>query len=123
MKKILGLAVGVLLSFATFAQSGVAFSDSHDGYNKATTQSFHFTFPSSISIDQINKSAAFYTAYFTVTPTTAANGTNVEIKLVEDNEMSRRVMTRFFVSLEVQDISVNGNSIVLADFMTTYVML
>lgn len=123
MKKILGLAVGILLSFATIAQSGVTFLDADGDYNKVTTQTFHFSFPSKITVDQINSNAAFYTSYFTVTATPAGETINVDIKLVEDNEMSRRVISRFFVSLEVQDIIVNGAYVKVPDFMSTYIML
>src|SRR5688500_9976475 len=123
MKKILGLAVGILLSFAASAQSGVTFTDAHDGYNKATAQKFNFSFPSTYTVDQINSSATYYVQYFTVAPTQVADGLNVEIKLVEDNEMSRRVIARFFTSLEVKDITVNGTSVLMPDFMSTYIML
>jgi hypothetical protein len=124
MKKILGLAVGVLLSFAASAQSGVTFTDASANYDKATTQKFNFSFPSTIyTLDQINSSATFYTSYFTVSPVQSADAINVEIKLVEDTEMARRVVGRFFTTLEVKDILVNGSYVVLADFVSNYIML
>lgn len=123
MKKILGLAVGILLSFAASAQSGVTFTDAHDGYNKATAQKFNFSFPSTYTIDQINNSAVYYVQYFTVTPTQVADGIHVEIKLVEDNEMSRRVVGRFFTALEIKEIMVNGTAVLVSDFVPTYIML
>jgi len=123
MKKLVGLAVGILLSAATFAQSGVTFTDAHDGYNKTTTQKFNFSFPSKYTVEQINTSASYYTAYFTVAPVATADGVNVQIQLVEDNEMSRRVVARFFVSLEVQEINVNGTAMPVSDFASTYIML
>jgi hypothetical protein len=46
------------------------------------------------------------------------------VKLVEDNEMARRVITRFFVTLEVQKILVNGESyLTVSDFAAKYLML
>jgi len=122
MKKILGLVTGLFLTVATIAQTGVTFDDAKDGYNKTTTTVFNFTFPSSYTVESINKVAAFYPTYFTVTPTTG-EGVNVVIKLIEDNEMARRVITRFFIGMEIREISVNGTSMELQNFMEKYIML
>lgn len=122
MKKILGLAAGFLLTIATYAQ-GVTFTDANESYNKATTQSFHFSFNSSFTMDEINKSGAFYTGYFTVTPVASSTGHDVTITLVEDSEMARRVVQRFFITLSVETISVNGADIAVEEFVSQYIML
>lgn len=123
MKKILGLVVGVLMTAFTFAQSGVNFTDAGDGYDKTAAQSFHFNFDANYSIDDINKTAAYYTDYFTVEAVTnGGEGTTVVINLV-DNEMGRKVITRFFVSLEVDTINAEGREIDLHDFIAEYIML
>lgn len=123
MKKIFGLAVGMLLSVATIAQSGVTFNDAVDGYNKATAHTFHFSFSSNYTLEQVNNAATFYTSYFTVAATAAGDGLSVNITLVEDNEMSRRVVTRFFSYLEVENVTVNGTHIMRDDFVSQYIML
>ena len=123
MKKILGLAAGLLLTAATFAQAGVKFTDAVDGYNKATAQTFHFNMDSNYTLESINTNAAFYTSYFTVAATPGTSGTDVAITLVEDNEMARRVISRFFISLEVQAVDVNGTKMAIFDFMAAYIML
>ena len=123
MKKILGLAAGMFLAVATFAQSGVTFNDAKDGYNKTATQTFNFTFDSNYTVEQINKTAAFYPSYFTVVATPGVSSTSVTLTLVEDNEMARRVVSRFFISLECENISVNGTDVALMDFMGQYIML
>lgn len=123
MKKILGLAAGLFLTAATFAQSGVSFNDAQAGYKKEATQTFNFTFDSNYTIEEINKTAAFYTDYFTVAATPATGGTTVAITLVEDNEMARRVISRFFISLECQNITVNGTAMDASEFMSAYIML
>ena len=123
MKKILGLAAGLLLTAATFAQKGVQFTDGVDGYNKTTAQTFHFNMESNYTLESINTNAAFYTSYFTVVATPGTAGTTVAITLVEDNEMARRVISRFFISLEVPVITVNGTDMPIFDFMSAYIML
>ena len=123
MKKILGLAAGLLLTAATFAQTGVKFTDAVDGYNKTTATTFHFNLESGFTLESINTTAAFYTSYFTVAATPGTGGTAIAISLVEDTEMARRVISRFFISLEVQNIEVNGTSMPIFDFMDTHIML
>ncbi len=124
MKKILGLAAGLFLTAMTFAQSGVTFSDASDSYDKATTTSFNFVFNSDYSVEDIDKAATYYTSYFTVaTAANGADGNTVKIDLVEDNDMSRRVITRFFISLEVEQITVSGTDMTVDEFMSTYIMM
>lgn len=122
MKKILGLVLGMFLTVATFANGVVTYSDAATAEKSKTEGVFNFAFDSSFSIEEIAKSATYYENYFTVTPVAAETGVTVLIKLVEDNEMSRRVITRFFVSLEVKEIVVNGTAVSIDDFIATYVM-
>lgn len=123
MKKILGLAAGMMLTIATFAQGSVTFLDANATYDKTKVTSFNFEFSPEFTVDQINKAAEFYTSYFTVTPAASPAGISVTVKLVEDNEMARRVITRFFVTLEVEKILVNGESMMVSDFAAKYLML
>jgi hypothetical protein len=56
-----------------------------------------------------------------VTPSGSV-GNQVNIALVEDNEMARRVIMRLLVNLDIDAINVNGNEMERNDFMTTYIM-
>lgn len=122
MKKLIGLVLGMFLTVATFANGVVTYSDAATAEKSKTSGTFNFAFDSSFSVEDITKTATYYENYFTVTPVAAEKGTTVLIKLVEDNEMSRRVITRFFVSLEVKEIVVNGTVVLIDDFIATYVM-
>ncbi len=122
MKKVLGLMVGMFLTLATFANGVVTYSDANTAEKSKSEGVFHFSFDSEFTQDQIDKAAKYYTSYFTVTPTVTTEGFNVAIKLVEDNEMSRRVITRFFVTLDVNAVNVNGTPIKIDDFIAKYVM-
>ena len=68
------------------------------------------------------KTANYYTNYFTVAPVKSEAGITVKISLVDDSEMARRVVTRFFVSLEIKTINVNGTEVQLDEFIKTYIM-
>jgi len=122
MKKLLGLVLGMFLTLTTFANGGVTYSDASTAEKSKTEGVFNFSFDSEFTLDEINKTAKYYTSYFTVTPVKTESGINVTIKLVEDNEMARRVVNRFFVSLEVKEINVNGTKIPTEQFVTKYVM-
>ena len=122
MKKLLGLVLGIFLTVATFANGVVTYSDAATAEKSRTEGVFNFAFDSSFSIEDITKTSTYYENYFTVTPVASENGVTVLISIVEENEMSRRVITRFFVSLDVKEIVVNGSVVTIDDFIATYVM-
>ena len=124
MKKFVGLLTGLLLTVATFAQSGVSFNDASSDYDKTKTSTFNFTFDSKYSADDINTNAAYYESYFS-TETTAdgSKGTKVKIAVVGENEMSRKIILRLFVALDVKTINVNGVEMGRDEFIKKYVAL
>ncbi len=124
MKKILGLVAGLMMAAFTFGQSTIAFTDATDSYNKKATTSFNFIFSPTHTAEDITSNAAYYESYFTVTVVAAGTGGNtVNITLVEDNEMARRVIMRLFVNLEINEIGVNGTDMERNEFMTTFIMV
>lgn len=122
MKKILGLALGLMISAFTFAQSPATFSDAVSGYDKATTTTFHFNLDETITNEAINMYSVYYVDYFTIDAIAATIGHDIVITLVQDDEMSRKVIQRFFASLPVNAIGVNGTDVDLSDFMLTYII-
>ena len=121
-KKIFGLLLGMLLTVSTFANGVVTYTDAANAEKSKSEGVFNFSFDSNFTLEQINKSAEYYKNYFVVTPVKSETGINVNIKLTEDNEMSRRVITRFFVSLEVKELMVNGTPLKTEDFIAKFVM-
>jgi len=123
MKKFLGLVAGLLFTAFSFAQATVSFSDATTDYDKAATTSFNFIFSPIHTAEDIKSNAAYYESYFLVTVTPSGSvGNQVNIALVEDNEMARRVIMRLLVNLDIDAINVNGNEMERNDFMTTYIM-
>jgi VCBS repeat-containing protein len=122
MKKILGLTLGLLLSAFTFGQSAITFTDATSGYDKSATTAFHFTFDSSISNETITTNSAYYTDYFTVDAVADGANHNVTFTLVDDTDMSRRVISRFFISIQAAGIDVNGTVMTIDEFMAAYIM-
>ena len=122
MKKILGIVLGMFLTVATFANGVVTYSDAATAEESKTEGVFNFQFDGNFTVEEINKTANYYTSYFTVTPVASADGISVLIKLNDDNEMARRIVTRFFVSLDVREITVEGSVVSIDDFIAKYVM-
>jgi Zn-dependent M28 family amino/carboxypeptidase len=123
MKKLLGLAAGLLFTAMSFAQSNVVFTDASATYDKATTTSFNFIFSPAYAADDIKSNASYYTSYFTLTLEEAGTaGYKVNIKLVEDNEMARRVILRLFTSLDVKEINAGGTQIERDEFVEKYII-
>lgn len=114
---------GILFTAMSFAQSNVAFSDATTTYDKAATTSFNFVFSPAYSAEDIKDKASYYTSYFTLSVETIGSaGNKVNIKLVEDNEMSRRVILRLFTSLDVKQINAAGEQMERDEFMKKYIL-
>lgn len=79
---------------------------------------FEFILPSVVTEEQVQKSAKFYVKYFTVAFDSSSD--KAVIKMVKNDEGSRNVLTRFFVSLGVSHIEMDGKMIVLDDFRADY---
>jgi hypothetical protein len=122
MKKILGVLFGLFLTTTIYANGVVVYSDVNNAEKAKTEGVFNFKFDTSFKLEDINKTAKYYTSYFTVKPVKVDDGFNVKISLVDDNEMARRVVTRFFVSLNVKEIMVNEKPIPIDDFVAKFVM-
>ena len=123
MKKILGLVFGLMIGAFSFAQSPVTFNENVSTYDKNATTVFHFNFDATITEESINSNKKYYTDYFTVGSTANAHGGHdVTITLAQDDELSRKVVQRFFASLQVEKINVNGSEIAMTDFISTYIL-
>ncbi len=124
MKKILSLVAGLMITALTFGQSTISFTDASADYDKTATTSFNFVFSPIHSAEDIQSNAAYYESYFAVTVTAAGSaGNTVNITLVEESEMARRVIMRLLVNLEINSVGVNGLDVERNDFMTEYIMI
>ncbi len=121
MKKILGLAAGLLMTAFTFGQSSVTYTDAAAGITSATE--FNFVFSDIHTTDAINAAASYYTSYFDVAVTDAGNaGNNVKISLLEDTAIARRVILRLLVTLEVGTVDMDGVDIDRDDFVLKHIV-
>ena len=125
MKNILGLAFGLMIAALSFGQSSPAkFSENMSSYDKTKTTAFHFAIDQSIKEETIKSNTVYYTDYFTVDIAAASGGGhNITITLTSNDELSRKVVERYFISMEIKNINVDGTDMPVHDFMTKYVVL
>lgn len=121
MKRLVGLAIAFMFTAITYGQT-VEFTDAGSDYDKAATTEFNFNFSNDFTVDAIMKSAANYENYFSTNSVVTKEGIDVTLKLVEDTEMARRVVTRLLVSLEVTEVSADGKNHSVQEFVDTYIM-
>ena len=121
MKKILGLAFGLMIGSFVFGQSAVSFSENLSSYDKTVASEFHFNVDQSITGTEITDNAQYYTDYFTVSKTAASGGHDITITMANTDAISKKVIMRYFTQLQVGTINVEGNEVQLEDFMTTYI--
>ncbi|MFD1551784.1 hypothetical protein DNU06_02200 [Putridiphycobacter roseus] len=121
MKKITSIILGIFLSLTAFSQK-VVYTDV-DKVNEAKTAGiFHFEFDNTYPLTEINKVADYYTKFFTVISTPiSTGGTAVQITLVEDTEMARKVTLRFFISLAVDQIEIMGADLKTTEFVDKFI--
>jgi hypothetical protein len=75
---------------------------------------FVFNMPSGVSKNEINESAEYYTMYFLVEYIEKLH--QVKIKMKTNDEKSRHVILRFFVSLNIRQIELEGEMLELELF-------
>lgn len=123
MKKLLGLITALVLSIGSFAQS-VEFTDAGEAYNKKETLSFNFLFDDTYAATDLTETGTYYTNYFsTVIAENEDKSHSVAITLNEESEMGRRVIMRYFVSLEVANIKAGVTDYSTEDFMIQFIQL
>jgi len=121
MKTCFSVLIGLFLSVSVFGQKVIY--TSVDNVNKAKADGiFNFELDKAYSIEKINKTKAYYTEYFTVTTKSIENGTSIQIKLIKETEMARRVIYRFFVSLDAKQIGIMGSPVPLDKFMEKFIL-
>lgn len=79
---------------------------------------YTFTLPKSISTKDVELSAEYYTVYFKVRFDETKNLATLTLNSVE--EKNRLVVTRFFISLGLREITYQNKTYPIQDFYTTF---
>ncbi len=79
---------------------------------------YHFTLHSQVTQADVEKSAAYYPAFFTVDYDASSHIASV--KMIDNNEKSRLVLLRFLSSIRSQKIQVDGKNMLIHEFYDLY---
>lgn len=120
MKNVITTLMMLLLGVFVYGQTAT-YNGSAEDIKKGIEQGeFSFTLPGESSADEVNKNAQYYTDYFTVNYDASAKV--AKIKMVDNSQMGRRVITRFLLSNGVKAVKVGDDEITLNDFFEKYLM-
>ena len=121
MKKIYSLILGLLLSVSVFGQN-VTYTDLATANEAKQNGVFHFDFDNQFTLEALNKASAFYTDHFTVVYTKTKVGHSATITMVNGDPLARRVIERYFATLGVQKIDIDGTPLEVRPFLMKFVM-
>lgn len=117
----LSLIAVIGLSTVSFAQ---------DASNSATAQTktqlasakesgvYTFFMPAALTAEEVTKNSKYYVHYFTTEFNVSTK--EVKLKMNANDELGRKVITRFLASCGVQNVIVDGKSMITEDFFNTY---
>lgn len=115
MKNLMTLIALLFFTVGSFAQTATV-NGTQDDLNKTLSNGYvEFVMPEKITVDDINKSAQYYTEYFTVEFNEESHTAKVELIDSEDG-MARKVIQRFLLSTGVRTVNFNGKDYSIAEF-------
>ncbi|WP_417265514.1 hypothetical protein [Brumimicrobium sp.] len=118
MKKIITLIAIMFFALVSFAQTAKVEGDKDLLKANLAKKEVIFVMPSEITSETIDKSAQYYTDYFTVE---YSDETKVaKILLISDAESDRRVIMRFLLSSGVRTIQFDGNDYTIMEFYSNF---
>ncbi len=99
----------VLVSGFSFSQDKIfeaKVAKTADFADNKSKGEFYFTFPAATDKQVIAKNAAFYTEYFSVQFDERSK--LVSIKMVQNDEKSRHIISRFLISNKITQVEMDG---------------
>ncbi len=77
-----------------------------------------FTMPSEVTKDVVEKSAQYYTDYFTVDFNTKSNVARINI--IDQEDQARRVISRFLLSTGVRTVNFEAKDYTIMEFYSNF---
>lgn len=117
MKKIILSLLICIISLSFYSQSYTVVAKAQSSTELITAKNngiFKFTYPASVTKDQITSSANYYINYFTVQYNETDH--SVVLTMLNNTAENRRVIMRFLMSSRLQKIKVDDNELFIQDF-------
>lgn len=118
MKNLFTILTVLIFAIGSYAQTAKVEGDL-DSFKKSLSEKVvEFTMPEKTTAEEVSKSAQYYTDYFTVDYKEGAQ--LVTIRLVDQDEMARRVITRFLLSTGVRTVEFAGKDYTIMEFYNDF---
>jgi sporulation protein YlmC with PRC-barrel domain len=118
MKNLIALISILIFTLSSFAQTAKVEGTKEDLKNNLAKNLVVFVMPSEITAENIDKSAQYYTDYFTVEYNNESKVAN--ILLISEAETDRRVIMRFLLSTGVRIINFDGAEYTIMEFYSNF---
>jgi hypothetical protein len=122
MKKLISALFSIIVS-ATVLGQNVTYTDLSNPNEAKLNGVFHFNFDNTFTEDQLTKASNFYTEHFTAEYKATSAGFEATITIVSDDQLSRRVLERYFATLGIQKIGIDGSFLEVRPFLMKFIML
>ena len=111
------IVIFVLVSGFSFSQDKIfeaKVAKTADFTENKSKGEFYFSFPDATKKEAVDKSAAFYTEFFTVQYDERSH--LVSIKMVQNDEKSRHIISRFLIANKITQVNMDGTLYKVDDF-------
>jgi hypothetical protein len=122
MKKLISTLAFLMIVAVSFAQQLTVNGGAEAlKKSKASTGVFEFT-STGIELSAIEQHAKTYASWFTVTASEGKAGIAISIKMHKNESQTRRVMHRYFVTINVGSVVVDGNEMKVDEFIEKFII-
>lgn len=118
MKKLIILFAITLFASVGFAQTATVEGTAATLKKNLSENYVQFTMPSEVTSEVVEKSAQYYTDYFTVD--FKAESKTARINILDQEDQARRVITRFLLSTGVRTVSFEGKDYTIMEFYSNF---
>ncbi len=122
MKRGFVLFIGLFLTLISSAQN-VSYQDSEKANTAKLEGVFNFNFDGTFSKEKLDKATTYYAQYFEVEYQKIENGYSAKITMLDENPISRKIIERYFTTLNVKLIEAGEENLEIRPFIKKYLML
>ena len=118
MKKIIILFAIMIFTGVGFSQTAIVEGTAASLKKNISENQIEFVMPSEVTNKSVEKSAQYYTDYFTVDFNTESK--IAKINILDQEDQARRVITRFLLSIGVRTVSFEGKDYTIMEFYSNF---
>lgn len=123
MKKIHILFLSIIIS-ATVIGQNVEYADISNPNEAKISGVFHFNFDHAFTLDNLTKASDYYTEHFKAEYVKTNDGYSATITILTADQLSRKVLERYFITLGVQKIDIgSGSFLEVRPFLQKFIAL